>query len=75
MCSYATQQRREEKTFTIVVHLLNKDLNNTFSDLTFVIKCIKLNKLSGLPELSSEKILHGRNTLGTLEDTVNISWF
>ena len=55
VCSYTIQQR-EKKKFTAVAHLLNKDLNNICSDLTFVVWYVKLNKPSGLPELFSEKI-------------------
>jgi hypothetical protein len=35
-----------------------KDLNNIFSDLTFVIWYFRLNKPSGLPELFYKKILY-----------------
>lgn len=63
----------KKETFTTVVHLLNKNLNNIFSDLTFIIWYSKLNKPPGLPELLSEKILHRRSTLVTLEDTEIIS--
>lgn len=50
-----------------------KDLNNIFSNLTFVIWYFKLNKPSDLPELFSEKILRCKSTLETLEDIVIIS--
>lgn len=50
-----------------------KDLNNIFSNLTFVMWYFKLNKPSDLPELFSEKILCCKSTSETLEDTVIIS--
>ena len=65
---YYSKGKKEKKKFTMVAHLLNKDLNSIFSDLTFAVWYVKWNKPSGLPEIFSEKISHCKSTLKTLED-------
>lgn len=58
----------KKEIFIIVVYLLNKNLNNIFFDLIFIIWYSKLNRFFGLLELLFEKILYRRSILVILED-------